>query len=560
VIARASQLFLPTLRDAPADAEAASHRLLVRGGYIRQVSAGVWTLMPLGWRVHRKIEQIIREEMDAIGGQEMLMPLLTPVELWEATGRASIPEIFHLEDRTGRHFILPMTHEETVTFHAREIQSYKQLPQLWYHFAVKDRDEPRPRGGLLRVREFIMKDGYSFDRDEDGVRRSFEANREAYKKIFGRCGLETYDVQAESGIMGGKYSVGFLAPSGSGENILVSCENGDYAGDIEVVRAIPRDAVLPEALGAPEEVETPGVATIEALAEFLGIDDSATSKAMPVVRPDGSMVLALVRGDDRLSETKLFDALAGPSRPATDDEIRAAFGAGGGSLGPVGYPGEVVADETLRSGQYVAGANRDGWHLRGVEAGRDFDPRFADLREPREGDRCPTCGGGLRFQTAVEVGHIFNFGSFYSKPLDATFLDEDGQERPLLGGSYGIGPGRVMAAVVEQHHDENGILWPATVAPYEAEVVSLAAGNAEVEALAGQIASALDGIGLEVLLDDRDLRPGEKFADADLIGAPWRITVGRRSLDDGLVDLRSRADGDERRVSPSDIAASLNRV
>jgi prolyl-tRNA synthetase len=560
VIARASQLFLPTLRDAPADAEAASHRLLVRGGYIRQVSAGVWTLMPLGWRVHRKIEQIIREEMDAIGGQEMLMPLLTPVELWEATGRAAIPEIFHLEDRTGRHFILPMTHEETVTFHAREIQSYKQLPQLWYHFAVKDRDEPRPRGGLLRVREFIMKDAYSFDRDEDGVRRSFEANREAYKKIFARCGLETYDVQAESGIMGGKFSVDFLAPSGSGENTLVSCENGDYAGDIEVARAIPRDAVLPDALDAPEEVETPGVATIEALAELLGIDDSATSKAMPVVRPDGAMVLALVRGDDRLSETKLFDALAGASRPANDDEIRTAFGAGGGSLGPVGFSGEVVADETLRSGQYVAGANRDGWHLRGVEAGRDFEPRFADLREPREGDRCPECGGAMRFQTAVEVGHIFNFGFFYSKPLDATFLDEDGQEKPLLGGSYGIGPGRVMAAVVEQRHDENGILWPAAVAPYEVEVVSLAAGNAEVEELAVQIASALDRTGLQVLLDDRDMRPGEKFADADLIGAPWRITVGRRSLDDGLVDLRSRADGDERRVSPSDIAASLNPV
>src|SRR6266571_3560692 len=272
MIARASQLFLPTLREAPSDAEALSHKLLVRGGFIRQVSAGVWTLMPLGWRVHRKIEQVIREEMDAIGGQEMLMPLLTPVELWEATGRASIPELFHLQDRTGRRFILPMTHEETVTFHAREIQSYKQLPQLWYHFSVKDRDEPRPRGGLLRVREFIMKDAYSFDRDEDGVLRSFEANRSAYTKIFERCGLETYDVQAESGIMGGKFSVDFLAPSGSGENTLVTCENGDYAADIEVARAIPRAPEFPPALSAREEIETPGVTTIEALAELLGID------------------------------------------------------------------------------------------------------------------------------------------------------------------------------------------------------------------------------------------------------------------------------------------------
>src|SRR5207302_5270523 len=284
MIARASQLFLPTLRDDPADAEAASHRLLVRGGYIRQVSAGVWTFLPLGWRVHEKIVQIIREEMNAIGGQEMLMPVLTPAELWERTGRIKIPELFQLQDRTGRRFILPMTHEETVTFHAREIQSYKQLPQLWYHFSVKDRDEPRPRGGLLRVREFIMKDAYSFDRDEDGVRRSFEANRVAYKRIFERCHLETYDVLAESGIMGGKFSVDFLAPSGSGENVVVRCENGDYAGDIEVARAVPRDPVFPGRLDAPEEVETPGVTTIEALAEFLGIDASATSKAMPVVK------------------------------------------------------------------------------------------------------------------------------------------------------------------------------------------------------------------------------------------------------------------------------------
>jgi prolyl-tRNA synthetase len=557
MIARASQLFLPTLRDAPADAEAVSHKLLVRGGYIRQVSAGLWTFMPIGWRVHRKVEQIVREEMDAIGAQEMLMPVLTPPELWEATGRLAIPEIFRLKDRTGRDFILPLTHEETVTFHAREIQSYRELPQLWYHFQTKDRDEPRPRGGLLRVREFIMKDGYSFDRDEDGVRASFEANREAYKRIFERCDLETYDVQAESGIMGGKFSIDFLAPSGSGENTLVRCENGDYAGDLEIAQAVPAPAKLPEALTAPEEVETPGVTTIEGLAEFLGIDESATSKAMPVVKPDGTLVLALVRGDDRLSETKLYDALPGTSRPATDDEMRAAFGAGGGSLGPIGFSGEVIADETLRIGQFVAGANRDGRHLRGVEAGRDYDPRFADLREPREGDRCPECGGALVFRTAIEVGHIFNFGSFYSKPLGATFLDEDGQEKPLLGGSYGIGPGRVMAAIVEQHNDEHGIRWPASVAPYDVHVVALAAGSVEIAELAEKVAAQLDAAGLEVLLDDRDLRPGEKFADADLLGMPWRVTVGRKALEDGQVDLRERRNGSEQRVLPSDIAASL---
>jgi prolyl-tRNA synthetase len=545
VIARASQLFLPTLRDDPADAEAVSHKLLVRGGFIRQVSAGLWTFMPLGWRVHRKVEQIIREELDAIGAQEMLMPVLTPAELWETTGRIGIPEIFHVADRSGRQFVLPVTHEETVTFHAREIQSYKQLPQLWYHFQIKDRDEPRPRGGLLRVREFIMKDGYSFDRDEEGVKQSFEANREAYKKIFARCGLETYDVLAESGIMGGKFSVDFLAPSGSGENVLVTCENGDYAADGDIAQAVPREPMFPERLAAPEEIETPGVTTIEGLAEFLGIDPAATSKAMPVTKPDGTVVLALVRGDDRLGEMKLYDAVPGETRPATDEEIRTAFGAGGGSLGPIGFSGEVIADEALRQGQFVAGANRDGFHLRGVEAGRDYQPRFADLREPKEGDTCPNCGGALRFQVAVEVGHIFNFGSFYSKPLEAMFLDEDGREKPLLGGSYGIGPARVMAAVIEQHHDEHGIAWPASVAPYDVHVAALPGA----EKIAGQAAEALSAAGREVLLDDRDLRAGEKFADADLIGCPVRVTAGRKSLEDGCVDVRDRATGEERRLA-----------
>jgi len=481
------------------------------------------------------------------------MPVLTPPELWEATGRLEIPEIFRLKDRTGRDFILPLTHEETVTFHAREIQSYKELPQLWYHFQTKDRDEPRPRGGLLRVREFVMKDGYSFDRDEDGVRASFEANREAYKRIFARCALETYDVQAESGIMGGKFSIDFLAPSGSGENTLVRCENGDYAGDLEIAVAVPSPAVLPEELAASEKVETPGVTTIEGLAEFLGIDPSATSKAMPVVKPDGALVLALVRGDDRLSETKLYDALPGSSRPATDEEIRAAFGAGGGSLGPIGFTGEVIADETLREGQYVAGANRDGWHLRGVQAGRDFEPRFADLREPRDGDRCPECGGALIFRTAIEVGHIFNFGSFYSKPLGATFLDEDGQEKPLLGGSYGIGPGRIMAAIVEQHNDENGIVWPASIAAYAVHVLALHGGAEEVLTSAEAVASTLSDAGYEVLLDDRDERPGEKFADADLVGSPVRVIVGKKTLEDGAVDVRRRDGSAEGRVATEDV-------
>jgi prolyl-tRNA synthetase len=553
VIARASQLFLPTLRDDPAEAESVSHKLLVRGGYIRQVSAGLWTYLPLGWRVHRKVEQIIREEMDAIGDQELLAPVLTPAELWEATGRYSIPELFKLEDRAGRRLILPLTHEETIAFHAREIQSYRDLPQAWYHFQTKDRDEPRPRGGLIRVREFIMKDAYSLDRDEEGLDRSFRLHEEAYHRIFQRCGLEYYAVQAESGMMGGSESRDFLAPAGSGENTLVTCANGDYAADLEIARAVPREPEFPGRLDAPEQVETPGVTTIEALAQQLGVDEAATSKAMPVVKTDGTLVLALVRGDDRLEEAKTAAALGTAIRPASDEEIRETFGADPGSIGPVGFEGEILADETLRDGQFVAGANRTGWHVRGVEQGRDYTARFADIREPREGDRCPNCGGALSFQIAIEVGHVFKLGTTYSEPLGATFLDEDGKERPIVMGSYGIGPGRVIAAAVEQGHDEQGIVWPRALAPYDVHVVALPG----VEEQAHEAAVALDAAGQDVLLDDRDARAGEKFADADLLGMPIRVTVGKKTLEDGAVDVRDRKTGDERRVAIPELAEAL---
>jgi prolyl-tRNA synthetase len=553
MIARQSQLFIPTLREPPADAEAVSHKLLVRGGYIRQVAAGVWTFLPLGWRVHQKVVQIIREEMDGIGGQEMLMPVLTPIELWQHTKRDHIDELFRLKDRTGRDYVLPMTHEETVTFHAKEISSYRQLPQLLYHFAVKERDEPRSRGGLLRLREFIMKDAYSFDRDEAGLDVAFGKNEAAYHLVFQRSGLEYRAVQAESGMMGGKESVDFLAPSGSGENTLVTCENGDFAADLEVARGVPRAPDFPDALDGPKEVATPGVTTIEALAEMLGIDAAATSKAMPVTKGDGTLVLGLVRGDDRLSEPKMLAALESDYRPSTDEEIRAAFGAGGGSLGPVGVPVEVIADEALRDGQFVAGANRDGWHLLGVEAGRDYVSRFADIREARDGDTCPECGGSLRFQTAIEVGHIFKFNDRYSTPLGATFLDEDGTEKPLIGGSYGIGPARIMAAAVEQSHDENGIVWPASIAPYDVHVLALHGGAEDVLAEAEKIAVSLDDAGYAVLLDDRDERPGEKFADADLVGCPVRVIVGKKTLEDGSVDVRRRDGSAEDRVEISDV-------
>ena len=549
MIARASQLFLPTLRDDPADAEAASHKLLVRGGYVRQLGAGLWTYMPLGWRVHRKVEQIIREEMDAIGSQEMLGPVLTPAELWKQTGRYGSPELFKLKDRFDREFVLPLTHEETFAFHSAEIQSYKQLPQLWYHFQTKDRDEPRPRGGLLRVREFIMKDSYSLDRDQAGLDASFEKNRGAYDRIFERCGLTTYYVEAEPGMMGGSESYDYLAPSGSGENTLVTCENGDYAADIEIARAVPRAPMFPDTLAAPEEIETPNTTTIEALAQLLDVDEAATSKAMPYTKDDGTVVLALVRGDDRLEEAKLLAALGANARPATEEEIRAAFGAEPGSLGPVGFTGEVIADELLREGQFVAGANRTGWHLRGVEQGRDFQAGFADIRMPREGDRCPNCGGALRFQTAIEVGHIFKLGTKYTEALGATFLDEDGQEKTIVMGSYGIGPGRVMAAAVEQFHDERGIVWPKEIAPYDVHVVVIK-GAEEVGEAAAQ---ALSDAGFDVLLDDRDGRPGEKFADADLIGCPMRVTVGKKSLEDGKVDVKERVTGEETRLAVSEL-------
>ena len=551
---RASQLHLPTVREDPADAEAASHRLLVRGGFIRQVSAGVWTYLPLGWRVHQKVVRIIREEIDAIGGQEMLCPILTPAELWRATGRYDLPVVFKLQDRNGREFVLPMTHEETFTFHAREIRSYRELPQIWYHFGTKERDEPRPRGGLLRVREFIMKDSYSFDRDEAGLEESFQKHSAAYRRIFERCGLQTYEVAAESGEMGGSESNDFLAPAPSGENTLVRCERADYAADVEIARGVPRSPEFPRRLDAPEEIETPGVTTIEALADLLGIDSAATSKAMPVVKADGTLVLGLVRGDDRLSESKMTSALGSAFRPATEDEIRAAFAAGGGSLGPVAARVEVVADEALRDGQFVTGANRDGWHLRGVEAGRDYVPRFVDIREPRPGDACPVCGGRLTFSTAIEVGHIFKLGTFYSEPLGATYLDESGTERAIVMGSYGIGPGRVMAAVIEQHHDERGIIWPHSLAPFDVQVVALPG----LEERAEEATAALERSGKEVLLDDRDARAGEKFADADLIGCPLRVTVGRRTLEDGAVDLLERGAGTERRMPISGLEAAVH--
>ncbi len=442
-----------------------------------------------------------------------------------------------------------MTHEETITFHARELRSYRELPKILYHFQTKERDEPRPRGGLIRVREFVMKDAYSFDRDDEGLDASFRAHAAAYTRMFERCGLEYVAVEAESGMMGGSESVDYLAPAGSGENTLVTCERGDYAADLEIAHGVPRAPSFPERLDAPAEVETPGNHDVRGAR---GLPRASTSRrrrrrcrSSPTARSCSRSCAATTGSTRRSSPRSLGVEYRGRPKP---DEISEAFGAEPGSLGPVGFDGAVVLDEALRTGQFVGGANRTGYHLRGVEHGRDFDARLADIRLAREGDTCPRCGGALRFQTAVEVGHIFKLGAVYSAPLDATYLDEQSVEHPIVMGCYGIGPGRVLAAVVEQRNDDRGIVWPASVAPYDAHVLSLGGGSDEVAGLAADVAEELSAAGRDVLLDDRDARPGEKFADADLLGCPLRVTVGKKSLDDGSVDVRRRSETQDTRV------------
>jgi prolyl-tRNA synthetase len=558
---RASQLFIPTLREDPAEAEAVSHRLLLRGGFVRQVGAGLYTFLPLGWRVHQKIAQIIREEMNAIGGQEMLMPLLTPAELWQRTGRYAVPELYKLADRAERPFVLAMTHEETITFHATEIRSYRELPQIWYHFGSKARDEPRPRAGLLRVREFIMKDSYSFDRDEEGLDVAYWKHADAYRRIFERCGLTFYECESDPGMMGGSGAHEYLAPSEAGENEVALCSTSDYAANVEVATSVPSMPEFGPPRAAPEEVETPGVTTIEALAALLSIDPRTTSKAMPVVRlSDGELVLGLVRGDHRLHELKMMKALGGEFRPAHPEEIREAFGADGGSLGPVGVSVPIVADQTLREGRYVAGANTNGVHLLGVEAGRDFEATFADIREVEPGDACGRCGGEIRVEPAIEVGNIFKLGTHYSVPLGATYLDEAGHEHPIVMGCYGIGPARTMAAIIEQSHDEHGVVWPREAAPFDVEIVVIGAAGPEALGAAELLVGELEAAGLGVLLDDRDRRPGEKFADADLIGCPIRVTVGKKTLEDGQVDVLVRDGRAEERIPASHVVTQVARL
>jgi len=556
---RLSRYFLPTVKEPPADAEAISHVLMVRAGLVRQLGAGMWTWLPAGWRVHRRIEQIIREEMDAIGGQELLMPVLEPEELWRRTGRAEIPELFRLRDRNDRPLVLAMTHEEAVTFHAsREVRSYRDLPLILYHIQLKERDEPRPRAGVLRTREFIMKDSYSFDRDEHGLAESYDRHIIAYDRIFDRTGLRWYRVESDVGMMGGLGAHEYMAPCPAGENEVALSDAG-YAANVEIATGVPRQPAFPDPLPVPEPVETPDARTIEQVSALLEVEPATLIKSLPVVAPDDRITLVLVRGDHTMNEIKLQNALGSEFRPATEEEIRDAFGAQPGFIGPVGVEVDVLADAALGQGVYVTGANRDGYHLRGVEPGRDFTARFADVRRVEAGDRCPL-GGTIEIEPAIEVGNIFKLGTRYSEPLGAMYLDESGAERPIVMGSYGIGPARIAAAAIEQFADDHGISWPASIAPFDVHLVGLGKEGTEEHALAERLYEELSGAGLQVLYDDRDLRPGEKFVEAELLGSPLRVVAGRRSLDSGELEVQIRRGMEQRVVPIAGAIAALQAV
>jgi prolyl-tRNA synthetase len=547
---RWSKAFIPTLRDDPADAEAVSHRLLVRGGFIRQLMSGSYSLLPLGKRVADKITGVIREEMDRIGGQEFELPVVHPGEIWKQTGRWNDVEgiLVKFKDRRGADLLLAMTHEEIFTHLARELSSYRELPQLWYHFQTKFRDEPRPKAGLLRVREFVMKDSYSFDVDDAGLDVQFRRHHEAYSRIFDRFGLASIPVVASSGVMGGNESVEFMVEAQAGEDLIAVCSSCGYAANLE--KATSRlDPVADDPWdGAPERFPTPGIRTIAELAT--AADFAAPErqiKTLAYVMGD-RLTLLLLRGDHDLQEQKLVDGLGTADvRPAHPDEIRDALGAMPGSLGAVGVTDlRVVADPAIRDrSNMVTGANEDDWHVRGVDVGRDIEVgTWLDLREVKAGEGCPDCGKPLDVKRTIEIGHIFKLETTYSAKLDATVLDRNGEQRPIVMGSYGIGIGRSMAAVVEAHHDDAGILWPVTVAPFEAVVTVVKLDDPATAAAGEAVYAGLRDAGVDVIIDDRGERPGVKFADAELVGIPYRITVGPRGIERGVVELVRRRDGE----------------
>ena len=597
---RWTDTFIPTLRDDPADAEAASHRLLVRAGLIRQLMAGSYAILPLAQRVCRKIERVIREEMERIGAQEFLLPTLHPAELWQRSGRWEQvgEELFRLRDRKRAALCLGMTHEEVFTSLAAEIRSYRALPQIWYQFQTKFRDEPRPKSGLLRVREFTMKDSYSFDLDPAGLDRSFKRHFDAYRRIFERCGLSPLAVEASSGVMGGSESIEFMVPSPAGEDWVASCGACGYAANVEKATSqlAPLEGPPSPASAAPERFPTPGVRTIEDLVVFPGgapaerqiktlvyVVDGAAGREAPgppghhagreapgppghhagreAPGPPGhQLVLVLLRGDHALAEQKLIDGTgAHELRAARPEEIRAALGASAGSLGAVGVRGHrVLADLALRGSRgMTTGANQDDHHLRGVDVERDIEvDAWLDLRAVRAGEACPMCAAPLAVTKTIEVGHIFKLGTRYSEKLGANVLDEQGRTLPITMGSYGIGIGRVMASIVEHSHDENGIVWPMSVAPFEVVVTVVNPKDVETAEAGERLYDALRERGIEVILDARDERPGVKFKDAELVGIPYRLTVGPKGLERKIVELKRRRGGHAREL-PLDRAAEV---
>ena len=559
---RWSQTHIPTLREDPADADAASHRLLLRAGFIRQLMAGHYSMLPLGMRVRAKVINVIREEMNRIGAQEFLMPCLQPAQLWEKSGRLAVmgEEMFRLTDRKGAELVLAMTHEEVVTTLATELSSYRQLPQSWYHIQTKFRDEPRPRSGLIRTREFTMKDSYSFDIDEAGLDVSFEAHRGAYQRIFARLGIPATGVEASSGIMGGSDSVEFVCPSDAGEDLIARCGDADcgYAANLEkATSALPpiEDEPGPD---APERLPTPGVRTIDDLARQYGKPADRQIKTLVYVI-DGQPTLVLLRGDHPLAEQKLADTVgSGDFRPAHPDEIREALGASAGSLGAVGVTDlPVIADLALRGRRNMTtGANVDDVHLTGVDTDRDIDvSRWADLREVRAGEPCPRCGAPLEIIKAIEAGHIFKLGRKYTTTLGVSVLGPDGAPIVPVMGCYGIGAERAMAVIAEVHHDDAGLIWPVAVAPAEVTVLTLSPQDEATVAAAEALYAELQAAGVDTLIDDRDERPGVKFRDAELTGIPYRVSVGPRDLAQGVIEITNRATGDKERV-PADQAVT----
>jgi prolyl-tRNA synthetase len=557
---RRSKSLVPTLREDPADAEALSHRLMLRAGLVRQLAAGVFIYLPLGQRVLEKINAVIREEMNAIGGQEITMPVIHPAEIWKQSGRwDGIPEMFKLKDRHGREMCLGMTHEEVVAWlAAREIRSYRDLPQIWYQIQTKERDEARPRSGVLRTREFAMKDSYTLDPDAAALDRSYAAHEVAYRRIFERCGLRFHVVQSDTGMMGGQSAHEFMAPSAAGEDEIAMCASCGYAANVELARSVP--AAPPFPAWSREEVATPGCRTIAEVSAFLKVDPRLTIKSLLYVAPQAGPVLALVRGDHNLHERKLLRAVGEECRPAHPDEVRQHLGAPVGSVGPLGARVPVVADETLRQGTYVVGANREGYHVKGVAAGRDFECRFADLHTAIAGEACARCGAPLAVERVIEIGNIFKLGTKFSEALGARYLDEGGHEQPIVMGSYGIGPARIAAAAVEQLADPDGIVWPWSIAPFQVYIVPVSVKDPAQLGAAEELYATCWREGLEAILDDRDERPGVKFKDADLLGIPVRVTVGNSFVKEGVVEVRSRRTRQERRVSKGEAIAAARAL